>query len=111
MRQTTEYFAVDSEGYLLSTLMLTPDEVPKYGGVITQTRPPERPRPTPVTPSPWDAVRAARNRKLAASDCSVLPDVPMTVERRQRWEAYRQALRDITDQTDLSVLVWPTPPA
>lgn len=61
--------------------------------------------------SQWSEVRQERNRRLAACDWAVLPDVPMTVERRQQWEAYRQALRDVTDQTDPLNIVWPTPPA
>lgn len=110
MSQFTEYFAVDADGYLLSTLMLTAEEVSFYGDRITQVRPPERPRPTPSPADLWATVRAERNRRLAASDWAVLPDVPMTVERRQQWEAYRQALRDITDQADPATIVWPVPP-
>lgn len=110
MTQRTEYFAIDADGYLASTLMLTAEEVPRYGASITQTRPPERPRPAPVDLDPWDWVRATRNRRLANSDWAVLPDVPMTVGRRQQWETYRQSLRDITEQPDPLNIVWPTPP-
>lgn len=59
----------------------------------------------------WAEVRQERAARLATSDWAVLPDVPMTVERRQQWEAYRQALRDITTQTDPFNIVWPAPPA
>lgn len=59
----------------------------------------------------WAEVRKERDRGLSASDWSILPDVPMTVERRRQWEAYRQALRDITTQTDPFNIVWPAPPA
>ena len=56
----------------------------------------------------WERVRATRNRRLAASDWAVLPDVPMSEERRQAWAAYRQALRDITRQPDPFKIYWPT---
>ena len=59
----------------------------------------------------WERVRATRNRRLAATDWTQLPDVPMTVERRQQWVTYRQALRDVTDQPDPFNIVWPAPPA
>lgn len=59
----------------------------------------------------WARVRELRQHRLANTDWTMLPDVPMTVERRQQWQAYRQALRDITDQPDPFNIVWPTPPA
>lgn len=58
----------------------------------------------------WPRARKRRDTLLRDSDWTQLPDVPMTVERRQQWEAYRQALRDITDQADPAAIVWPTPP-
>jgi len=59
----------------------------------------------------WVVIRGQRNRKLRASDWSVLPDVPMTSEKKSEWETYRQALRDITNQPDPFNITWPTPPA
>jgi hypothetical protein len=43
------------------------------------------------------SVKAKRNTLLAESDWTQLPDVPE--ETRSKWFAYRQALRDITQQT------------
>ena len=63
-----------------------------------------------VIPQQWVVVRERRNRKLRASDWSVLPDVPITAEKRAEWETYRQALRDITTQPDPFNITWPTPP-
>jgi len=63
-----------------------------------------------VVPEQWVVVRERRNLKLRASDWSVLPDVPMTTEKRAEWETYRQSLRDITDQSDPFNITWPTPP-
>lgn len=56
----------------------------------------------------WAGVRAERDRLLAASDWTQLPDVPLTT--KEAWAAYRQALRDITEQPDPLNIVWPEPP-
>lgn len=56
--------------------------------------------------SAWGAVRAERNRLLAESDWTQLPDVPTAT--RQAWATYRQALRDITKQPDPLNIVWPS---
>lgn len=61
--------------------------------------------------SEWAIVRNQRNTLLVQSDWTQFPDVPLSEERRQQWQAYRQALRDITDQPDPFNIVWPTPPA
>ena len=39
-------------------------------------------------------MRAQRDRFLADSDWTQMPDSPLTVEKRQAWATYRQALRD-----------------
>lgn len=56
----------------------------------------------------WAAVRAERDARLAATDWTQLPDVPMST--REAWAAYRQALRDVTQQVDPRSVVWPTRP-
>jgi len=56
----------------------------------------------------WAGVRAERNRLLAESDWTQLPDVPL--ETKEKWALYRQALRDITEQLDPLNIVWPEPP-
>lgn len=57
----------------------------------------------------WPLVRARRNDLLTACDWTQLPDVPLAT--KEAWAAYRQALRDITEQPDPFNIVWPTPPA
>lgn len=54
-------------------------------------------------------VRGQRNAKLAESDWTQLPDAPLSAEEKAAWAAYRQQLRDITnDQTILmSDFAWP----
>jgi len=56
---------------------------------------------------PWDRVKGRRNARLAATDVWALSDRTMTPEQI----AYRQALRDITKQSDPFNITWPTKPA
>jgi len=63
----------------------------------------------------WESLRAERNRLLAATDWTQMPDVPLTQAERDAWKAYRQALRDLpaslTDDDVLSGNIpWPQPP-
>ncbi len=68
--------------------------------------------PPPTTDELWAALRAERNRRLAACDWTVLPDVPLSVEKIDEWKVYRQALRDLPENTtDPGNPVWPAPPA
>jgi hypothetical protein len=54
-------------------------------------------------------VRKQRNRLLADSDWTQLPDAPVDAS---AWASYRQALRDVTSQTGFPWSVtWPEPPA
>lgn len=57
----------------------------------------------------WAAVRAERDARLAATDWTQLPDVPLAT--KESWAAYRQALRDVTRQVDPRAIAWPPPPA
>jgi len=57
----------------------------------------------------WDDIRLQRNSLLAASDWTALPDV--TLDNKQAWLDYRQALRDITATHNIPEnIVWPTKP-
>ena len=56
----------------------------------------------------WAQVRDQRNAFLVASDWTQLPDIPAAT--RAIWAAYRQQLRDITQQTDPFNISWPTAP-
>lgn len=55
----------------------------------------------------WDIVRAQRNALLADCDWTQLPDAPVNAA---EWAAYRQDLRDITEQADPLNIAWPTLP-
>lgn len=63
--------------------------------------------PAPDYEAQWAIVRTQRNAKLAASDWTQLPDAPVDAA---EWAEYRQALRDVTDQTDPFDIAWPTAP-
>jgi hypothetical protein len=61
-----------------------------------------------IAAQPLKALRAERDRLIAATDWWASSDLTMTAEQT----AYRQALRDITDtHTSLDDVVWPTKPA
>jgi hypothetical protein len=54
-------------------------------------------------------IRAYRNKELAASDWTQLPDVDLA--NKSDWAVYRQALRDMMAQNeDPKLIVFPTPP-
>lgn len=59
----------------------------------------------------WSAVRAQRDRKLAESDWTQLPDVPLTEEQKAAWQVYRADLRNVTSQPDPFNINWPQVPA
>lgn len=57
----------------------------------------------------WVLFKVERNNRLSASDWTQLPDAPVD---QAAWAEYRQALRDLPDNTsDPSNPVWPTPPS
>lgn len=56
-----------------------------------------------------DEVRNHRNKLLKLSDWTQLPDSPFTPEKRAEWAAYRQQLRDITEE-NIHYVIWPKEP-
>lgn len=59
-----------------------------------------------------ETVRARRDRLLAESDWTQLPDSPCGDETRSDWAAYRAALRDVPQQSGFPTTVaWPDSPA
>ena len=55
-----------------------------------------------------DAVRKLRNQRLYDCDWTQLPDAPLDDAQRARWQAYRQALRDMMDDFQWGLTTWPT---
>lgn len=60
-----------------------------------------------ATAAQWQSVRALRNTKLENCDWTQLPDAPVDAA---VWAAYRQELRDITNQPDPFNITWPQEP-
>ena len=55
-----------------------------------------------------DAIRSERNAKLSATDWTQVADAPVD---KEAWAAYRQALRDVPDQSGFPWAVeWPVQP-
>jgi hypothetical protein len=55
------------------------------------------------------AARALRNQLLAETDWTQVADVPQTT--KDKWSAYRQALRDVPQQTGFpNNIQWPSKP-
>lgn len=63
-----------------------------------------------TTEAQWAEVRARRAALLAASDWVVLRAYEQSTPVPPEWLAYRQALRDITEQGDPAGVVWPNAP-
>ena len=86
-----------------------------YNAKVVYNNPPQKPAWSVVqsgeNPEQWNVIRAERDGKLSSCDWTVLPDVPLDPSVLSEWETYRQALRDVTDQSDPFNIVWPTPPA
>jgi hypothetical protein len=59
----------------------------------------------------WAKVRAERDARLAASDWVRLRAADLGEPVPPKWLQYRQALRDVTYQTDPLNIVWPEAPA
>lgn len=68
----------------------------------------------------WYELRQKRNTYLSQCDWTMFPSSPISPEKRQEWEVYRQELRDfpstVTDEELLSVnnvveLTWPEKPS
>lgn len=55
-------------------------------------------------------VRAERNKRLVDSDWTQLPDTNLSPVKKSEWAAYRQALRDITNNFQWNVTRWPEMP-
>lgn len=56
-------------------------------------------------------MRMQRDTTLRACDWTQSPDSPLTAAQKAAWAAYRQALRDVPEQTGFpDTIDWPTQP-
>lgn len=59
----------------------------------------------------WNVIRHQRKQLLMDCDWTDLPSAPLTLEEKQTWQAYRQALRDLPqDFGDPDSVLFPQPP-
>ena len=58
-----------------------------------------------------EKARKTRDQLLSESDWSMISDVPMISEDKDKWIAYRAALRDVPSQNGFPTeIVWPKKP-
>lgn len=66
--------------------------------------------PVPTAEDDMRVIRSERDRRIAESDWTQLPDVPEAI--KLKWQTYRQALRDVPQNyTDPVNTSWPTEPS
>tara|TARA_R110000868_G_scaffold409392_1_gene694782 strand:- start:90 stop:593 length:504 start_codon:yes stop_codon:yes gene_type:complete len=58
----------------------------------------------------WTAIRSDRDTRLKETDWVSIRAADTATPMSAEWAAYRQALRDITTQTDPFSITWPTKP-
>lgn len=58
----------------------------------------------------YNDLRNKRDRLLQQSDWTQMPDSPLTEEKKQEWQTYRQALRDLPQTVDINNIEFPTKP-
>ena len=59
----------------------------------------------------YEDLRTVRDAILAESDWTQLPDSPLTDDLKSQWKVYRQALRDLPENTlDITNVTWPIEP-
>jgi hypothetical protein len=78
-------------------------------GRVYEVQQPEQPRLTEQ--SKWTLIRQKRNRLLAECDWTQVPDAPLDEIRREAWQQYRQALREIPQRFERADdVAWPECP-
>jgi hypothetical protein len=124
-----KYIYITPEGYARFEANLQDEDAPaqisNLTAVLAQDSPPEAPddfsqyhlatgqwvdERTPQTQ--WRLVRLERGKRLEASDWTDTASARarLGTEVYEAWQTYRQALRDITLQTDPFNIVWPSAP-
>ena len=58
----------------------------------------------------WASIKAKRDSLLTGSDWRVIKAADIEVPLAENWKIYRQALRDITTQSDPFNITWPVAP-
>ena len=68
------------------------------------------PTDQPTSSEYESGMRYDRNRLLAESDWTQMPDAPLTAEQKQAWQTYRKELRDLPATVDINNIIYPTKP-
>jgi hypothetical protein len=85
------------------------DQAVLVDGVITFQADPQK--LDAKTAQAWTALRSRRNQLLKDTDWVALADAHLSQDRKDAWFAYRQALRDLPDETqDPTQVEWPLDP-
>lgn len=80
---------------------LTPISEEEFNSIVTAIN-------TPTTEQLAESIRSKRNQLIAETDHMLLPDYPITSEQLSAVQAYRQALRDIPEQSGFPTnVIWP----
>lgn len=67
--------------------------------------------PPPSEEALMQNLREQRDRLLAQSDWTQMPDAPLSESDQAAWRVYRQQLRDLPEAiTDSANFIWPGPP-
>lgn len=108
----------ENNAYIEELDSITKDVTEKnaLGEEVTQTKTLRRfqilPVPAPTTEELAAQARSQRDALIAATDYLMATDYPLTDEKRQELTVYRQALRDVPEQSGFPTeIAWPTKPA
>lgn len=95
-----------ADAYVVSDQLIDLRKARLVGGRL------ESVEPTVTADEQWHAVREKRSGLLRDSDWTDTASAPERLGPTlyQAWQAYRQALRDVTKQTDPFSIVWPNRP-
>ncbi len=85
------------------TIKMTEEEIADYNASL--------PTDAEILARKWQGVRNQRNSLLAQTDWVVTKASETGVAETDAWKTYRQALRDITTQSDPDNITWPTEPS
>ena len=85
------------------TIKMTEEEIADYNASL--------PTDAEILARKWQGVRNQRNSLLVQTDWVVTKASETGVAETDAWKTYRQALRDITTQSDPDNITWPTEPS
>ena len=103
MLEITEWLATTKPDQKLTKVDVYIESGKAYNCKVEATTTEER---TTLINSQWSSIREQRDEKLQETDWRASSDLTLS----DTWKTYRQALRDITTQSDPFNITWPTKP-